>query len=127
MSIVCEIVKDLVPLHLDGTASKMTESLIRRHLRRCKDCREYYGICTESRDAEIKRIMENAENAENADFSENAQGGGKEVSVPENGYELIARRMEKSIMIERIVFAAAGVAAVAATVVLSNIGKKKKK
>ena len=117
MSIVCEVVKDLVPLHLDGTASKMSESLIRRHLKRCEDCREYYAICSESRDAEVKRMIENAENAEDEE---------NRFDAPENGYALIAKRMEKSILIERLVYVAAFVSAVAATFIFCNVGKNKK-
>ena len=33
MSIACEIVKDLVPLYLDGTSSENTKKFVKMHLK----------------------------------------------------------------------------------------------
>ena len=84
MSIVCETVKDLVPLHLDGTASKMTDSLIRRHIKRCASCREYYKMCSDSKQASSARANQNTNKDDEV------------VYCPDDGYMLIAKRMEKT-------------------------------
>ncbi|PWM68527.1 MAG: hypothetical protein DBX61_03325 [Clostridiales bacterium] len=106
MSIVCEIVKDLVPLHLDGTASKMTDSLIRRHIKRCASCREYYKMCSDSKQASSARANQNTNKDDEV------------VYCPDDGYMLIAKRMEKSMLIERLAFLAAAVTAIFAAVLI---------
>ena len=111
MSIVCEIVKDLVPLHLDGTASRMTDSLIKRHIRRCASCSEYYRLCADSKQAAAERAKENEKAREGVDGAAPREV----VYAPDDGYMLVARRIEKSMLIERIAFLAAGIAGIAAT------------
>ena len=106
MSIVCEIVKDLVPLHLYGTASKMTDSLIRRHIKRCASCREYYKMCSDSKQASSARANQNTNKDDEV------------VYCPDDGYMLIAKRMEKSMLIERLAFLAAAVTAIFAAVLI---------
>lgn len=38
----CEIVRDLLPLYVDGLTSEVTSKEIDRHLKSCKECRMYY-------------------------------------------------------------------------------------
>lgn len=113
MSIVCEIVKDLVPLHLDGTASKMTDSLIRRHIGRCDSCGEYYRLCVDSKKAAAARARENAGEP------------GEIVYAPDDGYMLVARRIEKSMLIERMAFLAAAVVGICAAILVCRARWKK--
>lgn len=37
----CDVVRDLLPLYEDDTASKKTRELVSEHLKECSDCREY--------------------------------------------------------------------------------------
>ena len=39
--IPCELIRDLMPLHLDGLTSEKTEEVIAGHLQDCDGCREY--------------------------------------------------------------------------------------
>ena len=41
MKIKCEVVRDLLPLYVDGVASEESRALIEEHLEECADCREY--------------------------------------------------------------------------------------
>lgn len=41
--IPCEIIKDLLPLYVDGLTSEATDREIREHLEECGECREMYG------------------------------------------------------------------------------------
>lgn len=43
MKINCDVCRDLLPLVLDGVASKESERLVREHLADCPDCRDYAG------------------------------------------------------------------------------------
>ncbi len=38
----CDVVKDLYPTIKDGCAGKLTARLVRRHLKKCTDCRYFY-------------------------------------------------------------------------------------
>lgn len=38
----CEIIRDLLPLYIDGICSKQTEEAVREHLETCADCQEVY-------------------------------------------------------------------------------------
>lgn len=37
----CEIIRDLVPLYLDGVCSEETKKMVEEHLAECTECREY--------------------------------------------------------------------------------------
>ena len=39
----CEIVRDLMPLAVDGTASERSRAMVDEHIAECEDCREMYG------------------------------------------------------------------------------------
>ena len=123
MNIVCEIVKDLAPLHLDGTASKMTDSLVRRHIKRCAACREYYRLCADSKKAAAERAAENGRAAQNEG---EAPGARELIYTPDDGYMLVARRIEKSMLIERIAFLAAAIAGILTTVLICRARWRKK-
>ncbi|MBR0128061.1 MAG: zf-HC2 domain-containing protein [Firmicutes bacterium] len=47
MSIKCEVVKDLLPLYVDGVASEESCALIEEHLKECEDCRQYLELLQE--------------------------------------------------------------------------------
>ena len=39
----CEIVRDLMPMAVDGTASEKSRAMVEEHVAECEDCREMYG------------------------------------------------------------------------------------
>lgn len=41
--LACEIVKDLLPLYVDGMVSDISKKSIENHLEHCTDCKEMYG------------------------------------------------------------------------------------
>ena len=112
MSIVCDTVKDLVPLYLDGTISDKPGKFVKRHLKRCKSCSEYYHLCRHSDDVPEIRAKANS-------------GKTDLIFAPDDGYELIAKRIEKRAIAERIAFIAGAVSAIAATVVIFMVKNKK--
>ena len=105
MSIACEIVKDLVPLYLDGTSSEMTGKFVRRHLKRCKSCSEYCVLCKNSVRAGESRTPDTEKNK-------------APVNVPDDGYKIIAQRISKSMMMERVAFICAAIAAIVTTIII---------
>lgn len=42
MKYKCEVIKDLLPLYVDGVSSKESDKIIEEHLKECKECKENY-------------------------------------------------------------------------------------
>ena len=40
MKMKCEVVRDLLPLYVDGVVSEESRKMIEEHLEECDDCRE---------------------------------------------------------------------------------------
>lgn len=41
----CEIVRDLIPMYVDETASNDTMLAVKRHIENCPDCKRFYNSC----------------------------------------------------------------------------------
>ena len=57
-NITCEVIKDLLPLYVDGVLSEDSRKLVEEHLQSCKECREYYDNL---KDDDIEAKQEKAE------------------------------------------------------------------
>ena len=42
----CEIIRDLIPLYIDGLTSKESNQEIEKHLKNCEECQKYYQEMT---------------------------------------------------------------------------------
>lgn len=118
MNIVCDMIKDLTPLHLDGTASRMTDKFVKRHIKKCRSCADFYRLCKSSGNASEMRRSENLmEKEQNRDL----------IYIPDDGYALIAKRIEKSVRTQRIaaISALIAVAGTAAAIIISMRKSKK--
>ncbi|WP_019155774.1 anti-sigma factor family protein [Robertmurraya massiliosenegalensis] len=40
----CNLVRDLLPLYVEGDCSPVTNKLVKNHLQSCKECRELYDL-----------------------------------------------------------------------------------
>lgn len=47
MNMKCEVIRDLLPLYVDGVVSEESRKLIEEHLSECADCREYCSMLQE--------------------------------------------------------------------------------
>ncbi len=69
----CEVVRDIVPMYADKTASAETEAVVREHLKHCPECRKFYGSWikyeTKSEKANREKLCEIADRT-GADISE---------------------------------------------------------
>ncbi|MGG3627584.1 zf-HC2 domain-containing protein [Bacillus licheniformis] len=43
----CHLVRDLLPLYIEGDCSRKTERLVAAHIKTCEDCREMYDMMRE--------------------------------------------------------------------------------
>ncbi len=97
----CEIVRDLLPLYADDSASKETREQIGIHLITCKECRDYYK--------EIKSYHEDFDTAK---------------AIPESDKEFgeVMNRLRRRKIIRRSLFTTAIIASVAvnAVILLTN-------
>ena len=42
----CEMIRDLLPLYIDGLTSKESNQEIEKHLKNCEECQKYYQEMT---------------------------------------------------------------------------------
>lgn len=47
MNIKCEVIRDLLPLYIDGIASKESQRIVDEHLENCEECRKYMALLQE--------------------------------------------------------------------------------
>lgn len=55
----CEIIRDLLPLYIDGLTSKESNQEIEKHLKNCEECQKYYQEMTG--DIDIFSVITNEE------------------------------------------------------------------
>lgn len=62
MKIACEVVKDMLPLYVDGVVSEESRKIVEEHLSECEECRAYYRSLqgSDMDDVVIKRMDEAA-------------------------------------------------------------------
>jgi len=48
MSCNCDVIMDLLPLYVDGVASRESARTVKEHLKTCTSCKEYYKIHREA-------------------------------------------------------------------------------
>ena len=51
----CEIVKDLIPMYVDKTASDETAVAVKNHIKICPECRSFYKACKATEEAPKKK------------------------------------------------------------------------
>lgn len=81
----CEIIRDLIPLYIDGTASAASRSAVSSHLSGCEACR---SLCAMFRQEQHTRRIKASNKAakRETDFSASAQ---------ESAYLLLAERLRR--------------------------------
>lgn len=55
----CEIVKDLIPMCIDNTASEEAIREVEKHTEVCSDCRRFYNFCKNSQTRLCGRSWDN--------------------------------------------------------------------
>ena len=55
MSKLCEIIRDLLPLYVDGVCSELSAKMINKHLQECKECKAIYlRMCSHTNEDILK-------------------------------------------------------------------------
>ncbi len=81
----CEIIRDLIPLYTDGTASAASRSAVASHLSRCEACRSLCAMLRQEQHARKKQTDVQAPHRA-AYFSGSAQ---------DRSYRLLAERLRR--------------------------------
>ena len=111
----CEIIKDLIPMYIDKTASDETLEAVKNHIKDCPDCKRFYKSCKATEERVAKR---NLFSDSDPDF--------KEVQMPEDSYFSFSRKLKKRKNIHTII-AACIFAAMATYIVVDIINSVKGK
>ena len=81
----CEIIRDLIPLYIDGTASASTRSAVSSHLSGCEACR---SLCAMFRQEQRARRITASPKASSGE-------AGFPGSAQESAYLLLAERLRR--------------------------------
>ena len=68
MKYTCDMIQDLLPLHLDGACSEESKKAIETHLSECSDCKEFYTAMREADGMEIDTHSAEQERQKAASF-----------------------------------------------------------
>lgn len=60
MKYPCELIRDLLPLYIDGVSSDKSNMVIEEHLKECISCRCYLESLTTQKDVDITYVDENS-------------------------------------------------------------------
>ncbi len=69
----CEIIRDLIPMYIDNTASQKTAETVEEHIKECEDCAKYCRACRKAekkQDNLSKKSLEAAMKEVGADISQ---------------------------------------------------------
>ena len=70
----CDVIRDLIPMYMDKTASAETEEAVREHLKSCRECKGFFDSwkAYEMKEAgsENKKKLERAAEESGADIAE---------------------------------------------------------
>jgi len=82
----CEVIRDLIPMYIDNTASDETEVAVMEHLSKCEECRRYCDAC---RKAERK-----AEQLSRASLKKAVKDAGGDIGGIDQKYAILSRKLK---------------------------------
>ncbi len=116
----CDVIKDLIPMYADRTASAQTSTLVKKHIAVCPCCREYYKECRrlEKREREFEGYKEKVHNT----FKNN----GSEIGGIDQQFAFLSRKL-KARRIRHAIIASLLLVGVAVYVTLDIVKTVRKK
>ncbi len=83
----CEIVRDLIPMYIDKTASKETAKEISDHLKECEDCKKFYNMCKKNEKLSISGTTQK--------IVDKIKNSGCEISDVDKQYADLSKKLKK--------------------------------
>lgn len=114
----CEIVRDLIPMYIDGAASDEAAQMVEKHIGECEDCRKYYDACLRAeKKAKGKKSVERAMKEIGADISQLDQQ-----------YALLSRKLKYRKIRQTVIaiFVLLGMAAYVTIDIINTVKRKEK-
>lgn len=82
----CEIVRDLIPMYIDETASEETVEQVGQHIKECEDCKRYYDAC--------RRADKKAQEFSKKSLEKTLKDVGADISQLDQQYALLSRKLK---------------------------------
>lgn len=116
----CEIVRDLIPMYIDNTASDETEAAVMEHISECEECRRYCDAC--------RRAEKKAELLSEKSFKRVVKNAGGDIGGIEQKYAILSRKIRKRKIRQTLigVFVLAGLAVYVASDIVNTLKRKEK-
>ena len=84
--LTCEVVRDLIPMYIDNTASDETEAVVMEHISECEECRKYCDAC--------RKAERRAEQLSEKSFAKAVKNAGGDIGGIEQKYALLSRKIK---------------------------------
>ena len=84
--LTCEVVRDLIPMYIDNTASDETEAVVMEHISECEECRKYCDAC--------RKAERRAEQLSEKSFAKAVKNAGGDIGGIEQKYALLSRKIQ---------------------------------
>lgn len=91
----CETVRDLIPICVDGAASKESERAVREHIKKCRACKKYYNSY---------RINENEPIANKKEYLSSLEEKGEDISQLDQQFAVLSKKLKARNKRRRFIF-----------------------
>lgn len=116
----CEVIRDLIPMYIDKTASDETAEQVRKHLQECEDCRKYCDAC--------RKADKKAEKVTKKSLEEAVKDMGADISQLDQQYALLSRKLKTRKIRQTLIsiFVLLGMAVYVTLDIINTVKRKEK-
>ena len=117
----CEIIRDLIPMYIDKTASDETAEQVELHLAGCEECKKYYDACV--------RAEKKTRNLSKKTVEAAMKEVGADISQLDQQYAVLSRKIKMRKIRQTLIsiFVLIGMAVYVATDIVNTIKRSKEK
>ncbi|MBQ8758984.1 MAG: zf-HC2 domain-containing protein [Clostridia bacterium] len=116
----CEVIRDLIPMYIDKTASDETVEQVKIHLQECEDCRRYCEAC--------KKADKRAEKVSKKSLEKTMRDVGADISQLDQQYALLSRKLKTRKIRQTLIsiFVLLGMAVYVTLDIINTVKRKEK-
>jgi predicted anti-sigma-YlaC factor YlaD len=117
----CEIIRDLIPMYIDKTASEETAEEVALHLTECEECKKYYDACV--------RAEKKTKNLSKKTVEAAMKEVGADISQLDQQYAVLSRKIKMRKIRQTLIsiFVLMGMAAYVTIDIINTVKRSKEK
>ena len=121
LKMTCEIIRDLIPMYIDKTASEETAEEVALHLAECEECKKYYDACV--------RAEKKTKNLSKKTVEAAMKEVGADISQLDQQYAVLSRKIKMRKIRQTLIsiFVLMGMAAYVTIDIINTVKRSKEK